>query len=259
MAGPSDTPTDTPVAGPSDTPTDTPVAGPSDTPTDTPVAGPSDTPTDTPVAGATNTDTPVVVAPTDTPVVVAPTDTPAGPPTNTPLPTVTYTPTVPVLKGSNVTIRPLVQAQCAGPVSCNSLQITFGKGKVRILLVKPPSAVGDREVGKIKISRVFRPQPRLVAHVVGDISYGGDPDGDCPLANTQVLGAVYATGTLACETKRGASNCKGILALPAFLPSMCTDVGVVVTNAHIEVYDINAPGSLSSLIARDGVKIKGRR
>jgi hypothetical protein len=202
------------------------------------------------VAGATNTDTPVVVPPTDTP---------AGPPTNTPLPTVTYTPTVPVLKGSNVTIRPLVQAQCAGPVSCNSLQITFGKGKVRILLVKPPSAVGDREVGKIKISRVFRPQPQLIAHVVGDISYGGDPDGDCPLANTQVLGAVYATGTLACETKRGASNCRGILALPAFLPSMCTDVGVVVTNAHIEVYDINAPGSLSSLIARDGVKIKGHR
>jgi len=109
------------------------------------------------------------------------------------------------------------------------------------------------------MKRVFRPQPELRAQVVGDIAYGGDPDGDCPLANTQVVGAVYATGTMACETKRGAANCKGLLALPAFVPSACTDVGVIVTNAHVEVYDINAPGSLSSLIARDGLMIRGHR
>jgi hypothetical protein len=267
VAGPTDTPTDTPVvAGPTDTPADTPtdtpvVAGPTDTPTGTPtdtpmVVGPTGTPTDTPVVVPSSTP---IDTPTDTPALPTNTPTPVPPPTNTPPPTITYTPTVPVLVGSSVTLRPLVQAQCAGPAPCNSLGLTFGKGKVRIQLVKPPNPVGNRVVGKIQISRVFRPQPALVAKVVGDISYGGDPNGDCPLANTQVLGAVYATSTLSCETKRGASNCKGILALPALIPAKCTDVSVVVTNAHVAVYDIAAPGSPSSLIARDGLKIQGRR
>jgi hypothetical protein len=171
----------------------------------------------------------------------------------------TYTPTVPVLSGSGVTHRPLVQAQCAGPVACNALGLTFAKGKATLQVVRPPNPVGDRVVGKVKLTRVFRPQPDLRAQVVGDISYGGDPDGDCPLANTQLLGAIYATGTLDCDTKRAASDCQGILALPTLIPPECTDVGVVVTNAHINVYDNIAPGSLSSLIARDGVKIRGRR
>jgi hypothetical protein len=221
--------------------------------TDTPVVAPTSTQTDTPVVVPTNTDTPV---PTNTPAQTA-TSTATAPPTNTLPPTVTYTPTILPLKGSSVTIRGLVQAQCAGPASCNSLRITFAKGTARIELVRPPHAVGDRQVGKIKMTRVFRPQPFLNARVVGDITYGADPDGDCPLANTQVVGAVYATGTMACETKRAAANCKGILALPAFVPGACTDGGVIVTNAHVEVYDINAPGSLSSLIARDGLKIAG--
>jgi len=171
----------------------------------------------------------------------------------------TFTPTIPIVTGSGVTMRSIVQAQCPGPVSCNSLGITFGKGRVSIQLIKPPSLVGDLDVGRIKMSRVFPAQPALQARVIGDVTYGGDPDGDCPLANSQVLGAVYATSTLACVTKRGAANCKGDLALPSLLPSGCTDVGVLVNNAHVEVYDNNAPGSVSSLIGRDGLKISGQR
>ena len=277
---PTETPTDTPVVGPTDTPTDTPVAGatdtPTETPTDTPVTGPTDTPTDTPVVAATDTptDTPVADTPTDTPV-PASTDTPTqvptptatdtptpantGTPTATPPPTLTFTPTVPVVMGSSFTKRSLVQAQCAGAVSCNSAGITFAKGRVRMRLVHQPNAVGERAIGKIKITRVFPPQPVLEARVVGDVSYGPDPDGDCPLANTQVPGAIYATATLSCVTKRGAANCKGILALPSLFPPTCTDVSVLVTNAHVLVYDTIAAGSSSSLIGRDGIKIRGGR
>ena len=267
----TETPTDTPTLVATDTPTDTPVVVvPTDTPTDTPVVVvPTDTPTDTPVVvvpTGTPTDTPVVVVPTDTPTdtpVIPPTDTPTpaatGTPTATRPPTVTYTPTIPVVTGSGVTMRSIVQAQCAGAVSCNSLGITFAKGKVRIQLIRPPSLVGELEVGRIKMNRVFPAQPALEARVVGDITYGADPDGDCPLANTQALGAVYATSRLACHTRGAASDCKGTLALPTLLPAGCTDVGVLVNNAHIQVYDINAPGSPTSLIGRDGLKISSPR
>jgi hypothetical protein len=236
------------------TPTDTPVVVPG-TPTDTPVVVPG-TPTDTPVVvvpTGTSTDTPVL-PPTDTPTPAA-----TGTPTATRPPTVTYTPTVPVVTGSGVTMRSIVQAQCAGPVSCNSLGITFGKGKVTIRLIRPPNLVGELLVGRIKMRRVFPAQPALQARVIGDITYGADPDGDCPLQNTQALGAIYATASLTCITRGGAADCKGDLALPTLLPAACTDVGVLVNNAHIEVYDINAPGSVTSLIGRDGLKISTAR
>jgi hypothetical protein len=163
------------------------------------------------------------------------------------------------VKGSSFTKRSIVQAQCAGAVPCNGAGITFAKGKVRIQLVKPPNAVGERVVGKIKMTRVFPAQPLLQARVIGDITYGSDPDGDCPLANTQAAAAIYATSTMSCVTKKGASNCKGVLALPALFPATCTDVSVLVNNAHILVYDIAAPGTDSSLIGRDGIKIKAHR
>lgn len=237
----ADTPTETPVA-----PTDTPAA---DTPTETP-APPSDTPADTP------TETPAL--PTTTPTEVD-TATPASTPTHTPLPTITYTPTIPAVKGSGATVRSLVQAQCTGAVPCNSLGITFAKGKARVKLIRPPKLVGDRVIGKIKMVRVYPPQPFLEARIEGTIHYGPDPDGDCPLANTVVPNGTYATGRMDCRTKAGAANCKGLLAIPGLFPSQCTDVAVIVENARINVYDINAPGDVTSLIGRDGVKIIGRR
>jgi hypothetical protein len=285
-------PTDTATAIPTDTataiPTDTATAIPTDTataiPTDTATAIPTDTATsiatDTATAIATDTTTPGATATatqtqantptatgtavfTDTPTAVAsPTGTatatftpvPATP-TQTAPPTVTYTPTVPVIAGSGVTQRSLVQAQCAGAVPCNALGLTFAKGKARMKVIRPPRLVGNRAVGKITVTRVFPPQPFLEARVVGDVSYGPDPDGDCPLANTQIPGGVYASYRMTCATLGGAANCKGVLAIPALLPPQCTDVGVIVQNAHIEVYDIVAPGTSSSLLARDGVKI----
>jgi hypothetical protein len=118
--------------------------------TDTPV-GPNQYP------GEYSTDTPAVV-PTDTQT-NTPSPAATGTPTATLPPTVTYTPTVPSVMGSFVTIRSIVQAQCPGPVPCDSLRITFAKGNVRIHLVREPNTVGDLTDGQIKISRVFPRSP----------------------------------------------------------------------------------------------------
>jgi hypothetical protein len=156
------------------------------------------------------------------------------------------------------TIRSFVQAQCPGPVACDTLGITFGKGSARIQVVRGPNTVGNTVVGTVKMNRVFPAQPLLKAVIVGDVTYGPDPNGNCALANTQALGVTYATADMPCTTRQFASNCKGSLVLPALIPPECTDVGVFVRNAHILVYDINAPGSLSSLIGRDGLKISNK-
>jgi hypothetical protein len=161
-------------------------------------------------------------------------------------------------KNSAVSIRSLVQAQCATlgvPAPCNSAGITFGKGVVRLQRVKQPATATDGVVGTIKMSRVSPAQPHLEARVIADVSYGPDPDGDCPLAGTQVVGAIYAAGSLACGTRSGAANCKGDLVLPALSARQCTDVTIVAEHVRIEVYDQRAVGVATSLVARDGVKI----
>lgn len=125
---------------------------------------------------------------------------------------------------------------------------------------KQPKPAVDRVIGRIKMTRVFPAQPSLEVRVIGDVNYLSDPDGDCPLANTRTTGVVFATGSAAmmdCFVHRGASDCKGEIALPALLAVQCTDVAVLVENVHVEVYDIIAPGAVSSLIARDGMKIAG--
>jgi uncharacterized repeat protein (TIGR01451 family) len=210
---------------------------------DTLVLQPTETPTETPTEGPTATAT----------------ETPIPPPTSTftPIPN-TFTPTPIPLKRTSAFRRPLVQAQCLSgstPVPCNAAGITFAKGKVKLKGLKQPKLVQSRLVGKVKISRVFPAQATLEARVVADLSYGLDPDGDCPLANTQAIDSVFATSQLGCASRGGASNCQGNLALPALLASQCSDVDLIMENVRFEVYDALAPGSVISLIARDGMKI----
>lgn len=275
---PTETPTDTPADTPTETPTDTPTTAASDTPTDTP--GPlatdtptetaTETPTDTPGPAGTDTDTPTPTeTPTDTPTTLVadtPTATPtAGPsrtPTDTPPPTVTFTPTVPPVKDSSVSTRSLVQAQCVAlgvSAPCNNAGINFAKGKVRLNRVRQPDTASDTVMGRIKMSRVFPTQPRLEARVIADVSYGRDPDGDCPLAGTQVVDRLFAKSSMECMKRGGASNCKGDLLLPSLSAPQCTDVAVIAEHLRVEVYDIVAVGTTTSLIARDGLKIIGGR
>lgn len=214
---------------------DTLVLAPTPTPTDTPTEVPTATPTDTP---------------TETPI-------PPPTPTFTPIPS-TFTPTPVPLKKTNSFTRPLVQAQCLSgttPVPCNAAGITFAKGKVKLKGIKQPKTVKTRLIGEVKISRVFPAQPTLEARVLAELSYGMDPDGDCPLANTQVAAAVVATSQLGCRVSGGASNCQGNFALPTLLAPQCSDVDLIMESVRFEVYDAVAPGSLTSLIARDGLKI----
>ena len=259
----TDTPTDTPAAVATDTPTDTPAVAATDTPTDTPAAAATDTPTDTPAAAATDTptDTPTAT-PTDTagPPVDTPTNTPTPiPPTSTPIPA-TFTATPIPITSTSTFRRPLVQAQCLSgtvPVNCNAAGITFAKGKAKLRRMKQPKMVQNRVVGIVTIARVFPAQQQLEARAIADVAYGMDPDGDCPLANTQSIGTVFATGRLSCLPGGGAANCHGNLARSSLTPPECSDVNLTLENVSFEVYDLFAPGSPSSLIARDGTKIFG--
>ena len=130
IAGPTNTPTNTPVV-PTNTPTNTPVV-PTNTPTNTPVV-PTNTPTNTPVVPTnTPTNTPVVPTntPTNTPVVPTntPTNTPVVPtntPTNSPVVptnTPTNTPVVPTNPPTNTPVVPTnTPTSTPSPSSCQLL------------------------------------------------------------------------------------------------------------------------------------------
>ena len=169
-------------------------------------------------------------------------------------------------KGSGSTRNFLVQAQCLNglvPVPCDPT-IVFKNGFFRIKRIKQPNLVGpSTAVGKIRMQGVNPPQPNgLQAHLTGLVSYGSDPDSDCPLANTQVLADPLFTAQMTCVTQSPgiASNCKGLLQLPfgGNTTPPCSDVTFTIENLQAEVYEDGSVGNPAALIARNGIRVIGR-
>jgi hypothetical protein len=130
----------------------------------------------------------------------------------------------------------------------------FARGKAKLKAISQPRVVANRLVGNVKLVRVFPAQATLYARAIADLSYGPDPDGDCALANTQAPATIVATSQLGCRLIGRASNCKGNFATSSLLPPECSDVHLIMENVRFEVYDAFAPGSVTSLLARDGLK-----
>jgi hypothetical protein len=122
-----------------------------------------------------------------------------------------------------------------------------------------PNAVASRLMGSIKIVRVFPAQTALQGWAIADLFYGPDPNGNCALANTAVPDSIVATAQLNCRTSGRASHCRGNFVASTLLPPECSDVHLTMEGVHFEVYDSFAPGSTTSLLARDGLKVFGDR
>ncbi len=150
----------------------------------------------------------------------------------------------------------LVRAQCAG-VPCDPT-IDFTGGTAQLKRVKQPKAVSNTEFGRININGVTPlPVAPLTALVSGSQVYGPDPDADCPLANTQVMG-VFGTSTMTCIPQGPAAKCRGKLFFASATPVQCSDVLRTITDITVEVYDSASVGDPSGLIAVPGMAILGR-
>lgn len=160
----------------------------------------------------------------------------------------------------------LVQAQCpvlGVPQPCDP-SVVFKRGTFRIKRLKQPKLLFNQGVGRIRMLGVSPPQPfGLDAQISGLVSFGNDPDSDCPLANSQTSIDPLFTATMTCVTTTDGlfSNCKGLLQYPspsAIPPATCTDVTFVVENVQAEVYEDGSVGDPDGLIARNGIAVVGR-
>ena len=153
----------------------------------------------------------------------------------------------------------LAMAQCPGPVPCNTSGITFERGSVRLKKVKEPDPIYNAHIGTIRLQNVLPPQTNLDAVVSARVSYGPDPNGNCPVANTQVLLNPWATSSLNCSLPGFGflTNCHGDLNLASLVPPQCADVDMIFEDVRTQVYESGLVGVSGGLIARDGHSANG--
>jgi hypothetical protein len=153
----------------------------------------------------------------------------------------------------------LAMAQCPGPVPCNTAGITFERGSVRLKKVKEPDPIFSTFIGTISLQGVLPPQTNLDAVVSARVSYGPDPTGNCPVANTQAVLNPWATSSLTCTSSGFGflTNCRGDLNLAALVPLQCSDVDMIFEDVRTQVYEAGLVGTTAGLIARDGHSATG--
>jgi hypothetical protein len=153
----------------------------------------------------------------------------------------------------------LVLAQCPGPAPCDSSGISFTRGDVSFQIRKP-GPVFSSQVGRISLSGVVPPVSNLSAVVSARVSYGPDPNGDCPVASTQSVVNPWATSSLSCVASERdfLTSCSGEIHLTSLLPVECSDVDIIIEDLSTEVYESGFAGISSRLIARDGHAVPGR-
>ena len=150
-------------------------------------------------------------------------------------------------------IARLVPELC-GSLPCNVSGITFTRGQARISGLKQSKLVFNSKIGRIVLQDVVPPPAGLQAQLSATLSYGADPNGDCPQANSQVTVSPWATSSLTCTPTFGFfAPCRGDLYVTAGTPPECTDVDVIVENIAAEVYEAGFVGDPTHRIARDGL------
>lgn len=163
-------------------------------------------------------------------------------------------------RATSAQISRLVVAQCPGPAPCNTSGITFSRGDVWFHKVKQPGPVFSTLVGRVSLQGVIPPQDNLEAVVSARVSYGPDPNGNCPVANTQVVASPWATSTLVCVPAGFGffTLCRGQVHLASLVPAECSDVDIVVEDLRTAVYEFGFAGDPARIIARDGHAVPGR-
>jgi hypothetical protein len=107
---------------------------------------------------------------------------------------------------------------------------------------------------------VSPPQGGLQAQLSATLSYGPDPNFDCPRANSQVVVSPWATSSLTCLPAGFGffAPCQGELQLTAVTPPECADVDIIVENISAAVYESGFAGDPAHRIARDGLAFGGQ-
>jgi len=153
----------------------------------------------------------------------------------------------------------LVPELC-GASPCNVSGISFTHGEVHLRGLKQTDLVFNTNIGRIALQNVIPPPAGLQAQLSATLSYGADPNGNCPQANTQVTVNPWATSSLTCIPPPFGfyAPCRGDLHVTAITPPECADVDVIVENITAEVYERGFVGDPTRLIARDGVADGGK-
>lgn len=161
-------------------------------------------------------------------------------------------------RGTAGYITRLVPELC-GSIPCNASGISFTRGEARLTKLKAADLVFNSKVGRVVLQQVIPPQPGLQAQLTATLSYGADPNGNCPQANSQVVVSPWATSTLICPPPGFGffQPCRGDLHVTAVTPPDCSDVDVIVENITAEVYESGFVGDPTRRVARDGLASGG--
>jgi len=162
-------------------------------------------------------------------------------------------------RGTSGYIARLVPEMCGG-VPCNVSGISFTRGDIRIPKLKQSDLMFATSIGHTSLQEVIPPQPGLQVRLTATLSYGPDPNGDCPQANTQVVVSPWATSSLVCLPPGFGflTPCRGELFVTAVTPPQCTDVDIIVENISAEVFENGFAGDPTHRIARDGLAVGGK-
>jgi hypothetical protein len=162
-------------------------------------------------------------------------------------------------RGTSGYVARLVPEMC-GSLPCNVSRISFARGEVRLNKLSQDDLVFSTTVGRIGLSTVSPPQNGLQAQLSATLSYGADANGDCPLANSQVVVAPWATSSLTCFNVPFAfyGPCSGDLQVTAVTTPACADVEVIVENITAEVFEAGFAGDPTRRIGGDGLAFGGQ-
>ena len=148
----------------------------------------------------------------------------------------------------------LVPELC-GVLPCNASGITFTAGEAHLTSLQQSDLVFNSKIGRVVLNDVIPPTSGLQAQLSATLSYGADPNGDCPQANSQVTISPWATSTLTCVVPQFSffALCRGDLHVTAVTSPQCVDVDVIVENITVEVYESGFVGDPTRRIALDGL------
>lgn len=157
-------------------------------------------------------------------------------------------------RGTSGYIARLVPDLC-GALPCNVSGINFSGGEAHLRKLRQADLVFSSKVGNVALHGVIPPPSGLQAQVTATLSYGADPNGDCPEANSQVTVSPWATSTLTCNPPPFSfyAPCRGDLYVSATTTPQCADVDVIVENITVEVYESGFVGDPTRRVGRDGL------